>query len=252
VTPVGRGRLVGGYVSPYVRKVLFALHAKGVAYEIDPIVPFFGGDGFTAISPVRRIPVWIDDQVTLPDSTAICEYLDDRWPDPPLRPASAADRARARWLEEYADTRIGEVIIWRLFDQLVIGRFVWGRTPDEAIVKRAQEEELPAILDFLERELPAEGFLFGAAPMTADVSIASFFRNAAFARTGIDASRWPRSAAFVARTLALPELAKLRPFEELSLRTPIAEHRAALAQAGAPVSAETLATATPRRGVLST
>ena len=88
-------RVIGSYLSPYVRKVLVVLHEKGIPYEIDPIVPFFGDDRFSELSPVRRIPVWIDDRVTLCDSTVICEYLDDRHPEPALRPRDAADRARA-------------------------------------------------------------------------------------------------------------------------------------------------------------
>src|SRR5215813_1338734 len=102
-------RIVGSYLSPYVRKVLVVLDLKGLSYEIDPIVPFFGNDRFTQLSPVRRIPVFIDDQVTLPDSSVICQYLEDRYPEPKLYPASIADRARARWLEEFADSRMGEV-----------------------------------------------------------------------------------------------------------------------------------------------
>ena len=114
--------VVGSYISPYVRKVLVCLDLKGVPYEIDPIVPFFGSDEFSRISPVRRIPVLIDERVTLPDSSAICEYLDEQHPGHPLLPREPAQRARARWLEEFADTRMGEVFIWRLFDQRVIRR----------------------------------------------------------------------------------------------------------------------------------
>jgi glutathione S-transferase len=121
-----RVRIIGSFLSPYVRKVLVALDLKGIPYEIDPIVPFFGDDRFAAVSPVRRIPVLIDDRVTLTDSTVIAEYLNDRYPDPPLLPADVAQRAQARWLEEYADTRMGEVLIWRLFNQLVIGPFASG------------------------------------------------------------------------------------------------------------------------------
>ena len=40
--PTGPVRVVGNYLSPYVRKVLVVLHLKGIPYEIDPIVPFFG------------------------------------------------------------------------------------------------------------------------------------------------------------------------------------------------------------------
>jgi glutathione S-transferase len=50
-------RVIGSYVSPYVRKVLVCLHAKGLAYEIDPIIPFFGDDRFARLSPLRRVPV---------------------------------------------------------------------------------------------------------------------------------------------------------------------------------------------------
>ena len=120
-------RIVGNYLSPYVRKVLVCLHLKGIAYEIDPIVPFMGDDRFSALSPLRRIPVLIDDRVTLTDSSVICQYLEDRWPEPALYPRDVADRAWARWLEEFADTRMGEVLIWRLFNQVAINPFVWGK-----------------------------------------------------------------------------------------------------------------------------
>src|SRR5688500_16269072 len=91
-TPV---QIIGSYISPYVRKVLAVLDLKGIAYEIDPIVPFFGDDRFTKISPLRRIPVYSDGKVTLCDSTVICEYLEDRHPTPALYPREPADRARA-------------------------------------------------------------------------------------------------------------------------------------------------------------
>ena len=70
-----RVRIIGSYLSPYVRKVLVCLHLKGVPYEIDPIVPFMGGDRFSTLSPLRRVPVLVDDGVTLADSTVICQYL---------------------------------------------------------------------------------------------------------------------------------------------------------------------------------
>ncbi|MEW6270025.1 MAG: glutathione S-transferase family protein [Thermodesulfobacteriota bacterium] len=182
-------RVVGSYASPYVRKVLVTLLEKGIAYEIDPIVPFMGDDRFAALSPLRRVPVLIDDAVALCDSSVICQYLEDRRAEPALYPQDVTDRARARWLEEFADTRMGDVFVWRLFNQLVIRRFVWNEEPDQALVERA------------------------------------------FSR---------------------PSFATLKPFEKLTLRTPIAEVREALAAAGAPVMRETYGTATPRRGVMPT
>ena len=89
------------------------------------------------------------------------------------------------------------------------------------------------------------GFAFGDFSI-ADIAIAAFFRNAAFARFRVDAARWPKTAAFVDRVLAMEAFAQLAPFEDRMLRTPIAQHRAALAEMGAPILAETYGTATRR------
>jgi glutathione S-transferase len=242
-------RIIGSYASPYVRKVLVVLDLKGIAYEIDPIIPFMGNDEFSKLSPIRRIPVLMDDRVTLSDSTVICEYLDDRHPEPAVRPADPVARARARWLEEFADTRMGEVFIWQLFNQVAINPYVWGIPTDQEILTRTLERDIPHILDYLEAELPENSFLFGPLA-TADVSIATFFRNAAFARYEVDAGRWPRTAAYVARVLATPSFAKLKPFEESMMRTPPAQQREALAAIGAPLMATTYGTGTPRRGLM--
>ncbi len=58
-------RIIGSCLSPYVRKVLVCLGLKGIAYDIDPLVPFFGNNQFSRLSPLRRIPVLIDGEVTL-------------------------------------------------------------------------------------------------------------------------------------------------------------------------------------------
>ena len=242
--------VIGSYLSPYVRKVLVCLELKRLPYRIDPIVPFYGNDAFARLSPLRRVPVLIDGDVVLSDSTVICEYLDERWPGVPLLPADPAERARARWFEEYADSKLGEALIWHLFNQVVIRRFVWGEAPDEAVLQHAREVEIPQAMDYLESELPAEGWLFGALGR-ADVAIAAFFRNAALARWRIDAQRWPRCAAFVERTLAQPAFEALRAYEELCARTPIARHPEALREVGAPLSETSLGNATPRRGLMS-
>ena len=50
-------RIVGSYLSPDVRKVLVCLELKGIEYEVDHLVPFYGNDEFSRLSPLRRIPV---------------------------------------------------------------------------------------------------------------------------------------------------------------------------------------------------
>ena len=249
MTAIAPVRIIGSYLSPYVRKVLAVLHLKGIAYEIDPIVAFLGDDRFSKLSPLRRIPVLIDDQVTLCDSTVICQYLEDRYPRPRIFPADVAERAHARWLEEYADTRMGDVFIWQLFNQVAIGPYVWGRPTDDVALRKTITEEMPQVLGYLESQLPAFGFLFGELSI-ADISIAVFFRNATFARYVVDTSRFPRTAAFVERVLAQECLAKLKPFEEKMLRTPIPKHREALVAMGAPILAESYGAASPRPGLM--
>ncbi len=242
--------VVGSYISPYVRKVLAALEHKGLAYRIDPIVPFYGNDDFARLSPARRVPVLLDGDLVLADSTVICEYLDEKHPTPALWPADLAARARARALEEYADAVLGEVFIWRYFNQLVINRFVWGQPVDEAVLARARDTEIPALLDDLEALLPSDGLLFQTLSL-ADIALASPFRNLGFARYTVDATRWPRTAAYVSRVLGLPCFNTLSRFEQICVRTPIDQQRGALAAAGAPVSAQTLARERPVKGMLS-
>ena len=144
---------------------------------------------------------------------------------------------------------MGEVFIWRLFNQVAINPFVWGEQTDTAILEKTLQEDIPQVLDYLETQAPPEGFLFGNVSI-ADISIATFFRNAAFARFRVDASRWPMTAAFVDRVLVLESFATLKPFEERLIRTPITQHRAVLAEMGAPLTRETYGTATPRRGMM--
>lgn len=242
-----RLRIVGNYISPYVRKVLVCLELKGLDYEIDPIAPFVGNDQFSQLSPMRRIPVLIDEGFVLNDSSVICQYLEDKYPTPALYPRSVNDRAQARWLEEYADTRLADSLIWRLFYQLAIKRHIFGEATDEAVVQHAREVAIPATLDYLEHQLPDDGFVFGALSI-ADISIASFFRTASFVRYTIDETRWPRCAALVALVQALPAFQKLARFEDCMLRLPLAEQRAALITHGAPLTSDTLGTSTPRHG----
>jgi glutathione S-transferase len=243
-------KIIGSFVSPYVRKVLACIHLKGLSYEVDPITPFFGNDEFERLSPLRRIPVLIDGDLSVSDSTVICEYLDEAYPGHALLPRDPRDRARARWLEEYADTRLGDLFIWGLFYQKVVRPLVWAEAGDQERIDKTLNEGLPAALDYLERQLPVGGFLFGEIGV-ADLAIASFFRNGAYAGFETDAGRWPRTAAFVSRTLAHPCLAELLKFEDVQRSAEIKGRRQALLDAGAPLTAETLGVREPRKGTMA-
>ena len=242
-------RIVGSFVSPYVRKVLACANLKGLRYEIDPITPFYGNDEFERLSPLRRIPVLVDGDFSVSDSSVICAYLDDGYPGHALFPADPRDRARARWLEEFADSRLGDVFIWGLFYQKVVHPLVWGEPGDQARIEKTLGEDIPHALDYLERELPVDGFLFGEIGV-ADISIASFFRNGSYAGFEIDGARWPRTAAFVERVLGQACFADLLRFEDVQRSAEIKGRRQALLDAGAPLTADTLGLREPRRGMM--
>ena len=241
--------IIGSFVSPYVRKVLACMNLKGLDYEVDPITPFFGNDEFQRLSPLRRIPVLIDGDLSVSDSTVICEYLDDAYGGHHLYPANPRDRARARWLEEFADTRLGDVFIWGLFYQQIVHPLVWSEPGDQARIDKSLNEDIPVALDYLEGVLPTGGFLFGEIGV-ADIAIASFFRNGAYADYKVDASRWPSTAAFVERTLAHPCIAGLLHFEDVQRSVEIKRRRQALLDAGARLTAETMSIREPRKGMM--
>src|SRR5690349_13394290 len=154
-------RIIGSFVSPYVRKVLACVNLKGLDYEVDPITPFYGNDEFERLSPLRRIPVLVDGDFSISDSSVICAYLDEAYPGHALYPPDPKARARARWFEEFADSRLGDLFIWGLFYQKVVRPIVWGEPGDQARIDKSLNEGIPAALDYLEEELPSQGFLFG-------------------------------------------------------------------------------------------
>lgn len=242
--------LIGSPASPYVRKIMAVADAKGLTYRIDPIVGFMGSEDFGEISPLRRIPVWIDDQVTLADSSVIAQYLEDRYPSPALFPADIAARAKARWIEEYCDTRFGQVSVFKLFFQRVVAPFVMGKPTDEAVVAQAMTEDMPDICGYLEGQLPAEGFFFGDLSI-ADLTAAAFFFNARVAGFELDAARWPKLADWLARAESETPLARLNRVSAKLLKAPPAEHRAVLEGLGYAPSERTWQGDRPRRGPLS-
>lgn len=223
--------LIGNPVSPYVRKVLAACALKGVEVRLDPLTPFMGDDDFETLSPLRRIPVWIEGEVVLCDSSVIVQYIEETRPGPSLWPADAVQRARARFIEEVADTRLFDVLGWKLFFQLALKPRFFGGETDQAIVQQARDVEIPPLLDYLEGLMPEVGFLFGDVTM-ADLSLAPAFVNAAAVEYRVDPARWPRLAAWLDRVEADTVLGPLNTFARALMRTPLKHQRDRLPEFG--------------------
>jgi len=131
----------------------------------------------------------------------------------------------------------------------VVSPRVWGDPTDEERIEKSLTVEIPAALDYLERELPESGYCFGEFGL-ADIAIATFFRNAAYADFKPDPARWPRTARFVSEVLAHPVLEKLGKLEQIQLSASIAGRRQALQDAGARLTPESFGEREPRRGIM--
>jgi glutathione S-transferase len=101
--------LYSGPLSMFGAKAEIALREKGVEFDLE-MVAFSQAQGYSPrhpevlrVNPKRQVPVLIDGDVELFDSTQIFEYAEHRWPEPALWPATPAARAAARQLEHASD-----------------------------------------------------------------------------------------------------------------------------------------------------
>lgn len=197
----------GAGLSPFVRKVRVTLVEKGVDYTLEAVNPFTPPPEFLAISPLKRVPVLRDTDMpepnTLPDSSIICDYLEHKYPSPPLYPKDAFARAKALWYEEYADSVLASNIGTGLFFERVVKKMMRGQT-DEAVCQKTLAEKLPPLFDHLEHEVGGKDWLVADAFSIADIAIGTMFVNFRHAGETLDAARWPKLAAYVARVHERP------------------------------------------------
>ncbi|HEX3755215.1 MAG TPA: glutathione S-transferase family protein [Rhizomicrobium sp.] len=204
--------LYGANLSPFVRKVRVVLAEKAIPYAQEQINPFRPPPDFEALSPLKRIPVLRDSDwpagMTLPDSSVICDYLENIHPEPALFPKVALERARALWFEEYVDGGMFPLMGPDLFFQRIVKKFL-RQTPDEELCREAVGKILPPYFDYLEREIGDRQFLAGDMFSIADISVASVMVNFVHAGESLDRNRWPKFAAYVARLHARPSFAAI-------------------------------------------
>ena len=188
----------GSTLSPYVRKVMVFAAEKGMTLELKPAGMGRGGPEFEECSPFRKMPGFRDPDAdfTISDSTAIVTYLEARQPEPNLIPAEAKARARTIWYDEFADT-----IVMAMGAKIFFNRFVspkvLKRPGNEEAAATAERDELPPVLDYIERIVPASGFLVEDRLTLADIAVASPFVNLGHVGVAIDGTRWPRTVAYL-------------------------------------------------------
>jgi glutathione S-transferase len=196
----------GASLSPFVRKVLAYGAEKGLELEHKPLGLGSDDPDFLRASPFRKIPGFIDGDFAISDSSAIIHYLEAKYPEPALIPVEPRARARVIWFDEFADTILCACGAKMFFNRIVAPRFL-GREGDLDLADKAEREELPPILDYLERTIPDNGWLVGDGITLADIAVATGFANFRHLGMPVDASRHPRVAAFAERMLARPSFA---------------------------------------------
>jgi glutathione S-transferase len=199
--------LYGSSLSPFVRKVLGYAGEKGIEIELQPTGFPSHSPEYLEASPFRKMPALRDGDYTLADSSAIIHYLEAKHPEPALIPADARLRGKTIWYDEFADTILVACGAKIFFNRIVAPRFL-GRPCNEEEVEQAELNDLPPILDYLEKTVPDDGgYLVGDSLTLADIAVAGPFANFRHTNTRVDPERYPRTVAYVERILARPSLA---------------------------------------------
>lgn len=204
--------LYGSPLSPFLRKAAGVCIAKGVAFEVEGVNIFAPSPWFLDISPMKRIPVLRDRSVaeegvagTVPDSSAICAYIEKKHPAPALYPEDPMDYAQALFIEEFADTSLavaGGIGIFRP----IFFAITKGEEPGLEKARDAWANQLPPIFDILEKRLDGRAWFVGDALSIADIAVACVLMQISLvAETPLD--RWPGLAAHFAAMGNLPLIA---------------------------------------------
>ncbi len=196
-------KLTGSGISPFVKKVRVFCAEKGLDYEHDPMVPFGVSDEYKAKHPQGKVPLLEDGDRIIPDSSAICAYLERLEPTPALYPSDAYAYARAIWYEEFADAGLINATI-PFFQERVLGPVFFKREPDLSKIEQAEKEALPPFFTYLEQALGGADFFVEDRFGIADISLGAQFANYSYGEGTVDTGRWPRLAAWLERVHTRP------------------------------------------------
>lgn len=192
-------------LSPYAQKVKISAREKGIALELktpDGIGSGNSAGEFISANPRGEVPALIDGETRIFDSTIILEYLDDKWPTPPMRPAAPATRAKVRMIEEVCDTHF-EAINWGLGEITYFQRAT-GAGADE--MRKLAGQQIARLHRWLGTQLGNADWFNGESFGWGDLSVIPYVNGAAgfgFAPdTGSPLGKW------MARANARPSVAQ--------------------------------------------
>ncbi len=192
-------------LSPYAQKVKIALAEKGIPFKTHLPEGFGSGAvadrGFTTENERHEVPVLVDGDVRIVDSTIILEYLEDKWPTPPLLSKDPVERARARMIEEVMDTQY-EAINWGLLEIEGFKR-ASGALREQLLARAA--EQTAKLQGWLERQLGGRRWFTGETFGWADAAVVPHINTSA--THGNAPKPGSALAAWLARTNERPSVA---------------------------------------------
>ncbi len=187
--------------SPYARKVRIALYEKGVPFER---VRALHGDcnrtDFLHVNPRAEVPALVDGDFSLYDSTVICEYLEERYPEPPIYPRDPRLRAECRLLEDLADTQLDAATYAVAIVEL-------GRRESHAALHDTAGRDLVRLYGDLERRLDGGTFFYGDFSL-ADIAVAPHLMAAAFLGFPLNPLKHPGLIRWMERVQERPAVAR--------------------------------------------
>ncbi len=182
--------LYGFFRSSAAFRVRIALNLKKVAYEAVPVHLRKGQhktEEYLQLNPMAMVPFFVDDMVSVGQSLAIIEYLEDRYPDPAILPSTYAGRARVRAIAQMVACDIHPLQNLRVLQYLEN-----NLSADADATKEWSAHWIKTGFDALEKLLassPETGvFCHGDTPTMADVYLFPQILNAY--RFGLDVKQW--------------------------------------------------------------
>lgn len=192
-------------------RVRIALGLKGLDYAAGYVNLPEGeqrGEAYSTLNPQRLVPALEHDGRLLTQSLAIVEYLDERFPEPPLLPQDPPGRARVRAIALSIACDIHPLNNLRVLQYLET-TLECSRDERLAWYRHWIAEGFTALERMLEGDSATGRYCHGDAPTLADVALVPQVANAQ--RFGCDLEPYPRIAGINARCLALPAFARAAP-----------------------------------------
>lgn len=158
---------------PLCRKVRVALHEKALEAELRPEAPWERREELLQLNPAAEVPVLVEpDGTTLCDSVAICEYLEETYPDRKLLPGDARERAEARRLVAWFDGKFHREVSVNLLEEKLLKR-IQGRGEPNASAIRAGAVNIRHHLDYVGYLVERRNWLAGDWFSFADIAAAA-------------------------------------------------------------------------------